>query len=154
MLTAWLQNTLDAPICSKVPLTDNVKNMWDDLQKRFQLEMIPKSMEIAQKALLAKERDDEYTHQFLIGSDTTKFSHVQSNMSMQDPLSSISIVFSKAITEKHNLALILSNGRRIEAVGFTAQVPSQNCISKSCGFVQWRYWFNFSQQWTSLHSLS
>ncbi|KNA24752.1 hypothetical protein SOVF_013040 [Spinacia oleracea] len=32
MLGAWIHNTLDASIRSSIPLTDNVKDMWDDIR--------------------------------------------------------------------------------------------------------------------------
>lgn len=38
MLGAWLHNTLDAFIRSTTPLTDHVKDMWDDLRNVSQLE--------------------------------------------------------------------------------------------------------------------
>ncbi|CAO2838307.1 unnamed protein product [Amaranthus hypochondriacus] len=175
MLTAWLQNTLDASIRSTVPLTDNVKDMWDDLQQRFSIGNGPRINELRRqiyscsqsgesvvayygrlrkyweelqgylaspcscpcncgsKVLLAQERDDERTHQFLIGLDPTQFSHVQSNMLMQDPLPSLNTVFSKAITEERNLSLLRSNDRKTEAIGFATQVHSQNRTSKGRG---------------------
>ncbi|KMS64559.1 hypothetical protein BVRB_019060, partial [Beta vulgaris subsp. vulgaris] len=36
-LGAWIHNTLDAAIRSTVPLTDNVKDMWDDIKERFSI---------------------------------------------------------------------------------------------------------------------
>ena len=46
MFSAWLQNTLDAFIRSTVPLTDNVKDMWDDLQQHFSIGNGPRINEL------------------------------------------------------------------------------------------------------------
>ena len=85
------------------------------------------------KALIAKEHDDERTHQFLIGLDSTQYSHVQSNMLMQDLIPSLNMVFSKAITEERNLALVHSTERKLEATGFAVQGPSRSHPFKGRG---------------------
>lgn len=46
MLSAWIHNTLDSSIRSSTPLTDYVKEMWDDLRQRFLVGNGPRTNEL------------------------------------------------------------------------------------------------------------
>ncbi|CAO2841663.1 unnamed protein product [Amaranthus hypochondriacus] len=58
MLTAWIQNTLDASIRSTVPLTDNVKDMWDDLKQRFSIGNGPRINELRRQISSCEQLGD------------------------------------------------------------------------------------------------
>ncbi|XP_020249272.1 uncharacterized protein LOC109826663 [Asparagus officinalis] len=46
MLGAWLHNTLDASIRSIVPITDEVRDMWEDIRQRFSVGNGPRIHEL------------------------------------------------------------------------------------------------------------
>ncbi|XP_074373551.1 uncharacterized protein LOC141713885 [Apium graveolens] len=138
ILGAWIQNTLDASIRSSVPITDNVKDMWDDIRIRFSAGNGPRINELIElasyltppcscactcgsKTALAKEREDESVHQFLSGLDSTIYENVQTNILMQDPLPSLNIVLNKAQTRERNHMLNRTSDKKNEVVGFAMQ---------------------------------
>lgn len=110
---------------SVVTYYGRLRKYWEELQN-YLAPPCKCACKCGSKALLAKEQDDERTHQFLIGLDSTRFSHVQANMLMQDPLPSLNMVFSKAITEQRNLALMHTNEHKSEAIGISDQHSSRS----------------------------
>ena len=73
------------------------------------------------KALLVKEYYKERVHQFLIWLESNQFSNVLSNMLMREPLLSLNMVFSKAITKERNLAIPKTNDLKLEVIGFDSR---------------------------------
>lgn len=81
---------------SVVTYYGRLRKLWEEIQG-YLATPCSGPCKCGSKAQLAKERDDERTHQFLIGLDSAHYSHVQSNMLMQNPLSSLNMVFSKPL---------------------------------------------------------
>ncbi|KNA05415.1 hypothetical protein SOVF_190600, partial [Spinacia oleracea] len=57
-LGAWIHNTLDAAIRSTVPLTDNVKDMWDDIKERFSIGNGPRINELKHQIANCEQQGD------------------------------------------------------------------------------------------------
>lgn len=72
-------------------------------------------------AALIQERDDEKTHQFLIGLDDTIFSSLRSNIMAQETLPSLSRVYSLAVQEERLKTMVNSRSVPPENHAFAAR---------------------------------
>ncbi|BAA97099.1 retroelement pol polyprotein-like [Arabidopsis thaliana] len=70
---------------------------------------------------IAKEREDDKVHQFLLNLDE-RFRPIRSTITVQDPLPALNQVYSRVIHEEQNLnASRIKDDIKTEAVGFTVQ---------------------------------
>jgi transposase InsO family protein len=64
MLGAWLHNTLDASIRSTVPITDDVREMWEDIRQRFSVGNGPRIHELTSQLTRLEQGGDSVVDYF------------------------------------------------------------------------------------------
>lgn len=69
-------------------------------------------------AAMAKEREHEKIHQFVMGLDDSRFGNISTNVIGLDPLPSLGEIYSKMVREEQRLASARSKDQQGEAVGF------------------------------------
>ena len=70
---------------------------------------------------MAKERDQERIHQFVMGLDDSRFGSMCTNIIGLDPLPSLGEIYNKIIREEQRLAATRVRDQQQEAVGFVAR---------------------------------
>ncbi|KAJ1688075.1 hypothetical protein LUZ63_019465 [Rhynchospora breviuscula] len=100
-----------------------LKSMWDELSNYLKVPMCTCQGCTCNMAKdLLKEREDEKTHQFLMGLDDAVFKNVRSHILSMEPLPSLNKVYSLVIQEERHRSIARGNEERTDAVGFAVQV--------------------------------
>ncbi|KAJ1684878.1 hypothetical protein LUZ63_016268 [Rhynchospora breviuscula] len=107
-----------------------LKSMWDELSQYSRVSVCTcKGCTCNAAAELAKEREEERTHQFLMGLDDAVFGTVRSNILSIDPLSSLNKVYSMVVQEERHKTVVRGHEQQVDAVGFVVRAgksdPSQ-----------------------------
>ncbi|KAJ1703741.1 hypothetical protein LUZ63_003520 [Rhynchospora breviuscula] len=108
---------------SVVAYYTRLKSMWDELSNYLKVPMCTCQGCTCNMAKdLLKEREDEKTHQFLMGLDDAVFKNVRSHILSMEPLPSLNKVYSLVIQEERHRSIARGNEERTDAVGFAVQV--------------------------------
>ncbi|KAJ1685788.1 hypothetical protein LUZ63_017178 [Rhynchospora breviuscula] len=108
---------------SVVAYYTRLKSMWDELSNYLKVPMCTCQGSTCNMAKdLLKEREDEKTHQFLMGLDDAVFKNVRSHILSMEPLPSLNKVYSLVIQEERHRSIARGNEERTDAVGFAVQV--------------------------------
>lgn len=81
-------------------------------------------------AAIAKEREKERIHQFVMGLDDSRFGSMCTNVIGLDPLPSLGEIYNKMIREEQRLTATRSREQKEEAVGFVARQSSSSNSQK------------------------
>ena len=95
-------------------------NLWDELQRYRQLP----ACTCGAAAKIAKEREDEKVHQFVMGLDESRFGNVICHIVDADPMPDLAQAYSKAIREEQRLTA-KKREQQYDAVGFVVRRDSQ-----------------------------
>jgi gag-polypeptide of LTR copia-type/Retrotransposon gag protein len=107
---------------SVVAYFTRLKSMWDELSNYSKLPVcICHGCTCDMVIELVKEREDEKTHQFLMGLDDAVFGTVRSNILSMEPLPSLNKVYSLVIQEERHRSVARGKEDRGDAVGFAVQ---------------------------------
>lgn len=87
--------------------------LWEELQIYR-----PLSVCSCEGLEIAKERDEEKVHQFVMGLDDARFGGLCTTLVGMDPLPSLGEVYSKVIREEQRLSSARTQDQQQEAVGF------------------------------------
>ncbi|KAJ1688334.1 hypothetical protein LUZ63_019724 [Rhynchospora breviuscula] len=108
---------------SVVAYYTRLKSMWDELSNYLKVPMCTCQGCTCNMAKdLLKEREDEKTHQFLMGLDDAVLKNVRSHILSMEPLPSLNKVYSLVIQEERHRSIARGNEERTDAVGFAVQV--------------------------------
>ncbi|XP_010487860.1 PREDICTED: uncharacterized protein LOC104765791 [Camelina sativa] len=95
-------------------------NLWDELQRYRHLPVCT----CGAAAKIAKDREDEKVHQFVMGLDESRFGNVICQIIDADPLSDLTQAYAKAIREEQRLAA-KKKEQQYDVVGFVARRETQ-----------------------------
>jgi Retrotransposon gag protein len=102
---------------SVVAYFTRLKSMWDELSNYSRIPVCKCGGCTCNVSIeLVKEREDEKTHQFLMGLDDSIFGTVRSNMLSMDSLPNLNKVYSMVVQEERHRAVAREKGERNEAV--------------------------------------
>ena len=111
--------------------------LWDELQS---YRVIPVCT-CGAGAQIAKEREDEKVHQFVMGLDESRFGNVICQIVDADPMPDLAQAYAKAIREEQRLATVKKKEQQHEAIGFNTrsmhhvETSANHEISDASGFV-------------------
>ncbi|KAJ3684366.1 hypothetical protein LUZ61_013530 [Rhynchospora tenuis] len=120
---------------SVVAYYTRLKGMWDELSNYLKVPMCTCHGCTCNMAKdLLKEREDEKTHQFLMGLDDSVFKNVRSHILSMDPLPSLNKVYSLVIQEERHRSIARGKEEMTDAVGFVVQAskPRERPVCSHC----------------------
>ncbi|XP_010511191.1 PREDICTED: uncharacterized protein LOC104787325 [Camelina sativa] len=100
----------------------NLKKMWDELAVYKPLRSCSCGELAAQ---LEQDRDEERTHQFLMGLDDVRFGGIRSTLTNMLPMLKLSQVYQRVVRDKRQQSITCDKEERSEAVGFAVQAANQ-----------------------------
>ncbi|XP_024013185.1 uncharacterized protein LOC112087504 [Eutrema salsugineum] len=106
-----------------------LKKMWDELAVYEPL-LSCSCGELATK--LEEARDNEHTHQFLMGLDDVIFGGIRSTLTNMEPLLKLSQVYQRVVRDERQQNITRSKEDRGEVVGFSAQTGNKSTCTH-CG---------------------
>lgn len=80
---------------------------------------------------IEKEREDAKVQKFLFGLDESRFSSIRSQITDEDPLPDLNIVYSRVIKADQHLLTIRATELKQDAIGFSIKADSQTPNSNS-----------------------
>ncbi|KAJ3708504.1 hypothetical protein LUZ61_012209 [Rhynchospora tenuis] len=120
---------------SVVAYYTRLKGMWDELSNYLKVPMCTcHGCTCNMSKDLLKEREDEKTHQFLMGLDDSVFKNVRSHILSMDPLPSLNKVYSLVIQEERHRSIARGKEEMTDAVGFVVQAskPRERPVCSHC----------------------
>ncbi|XP_074292388.1 uncharacterized protein LOC141619260 [Silene latifolia] len=102
MLKAGLRNVIDPKLHPSITFTVTVSNIWDELRDHYSKIF---KCTCGEAAMMAKEREEEIVHQFLMGFDTTLYGAVRTNLLMEDPITSLTRAYALMLREERHSSI-------------------------------------------------
>ncbi|XP_074300565.1 uncharacterized protein LOC141631842 [Silene latifolia] len=88
-----------------------LKIIWDELAKYSKI----KNCNCGAAASIAKEKEEEKVHQFLMGLDAKVYGQIRSNLLMEDPIASLNRVYAIVLREERHSSLTQVKEERMDA---------------------------------------
>lgn len=110
--------------------------LWDELQSYRTIPVCT----CGAGAQIAKEREDEKVHQFVMGLDESRFGNVICSIVDADPMPDLAQSYAKAICEEQRLVTVKKREQQHDAIGFVTRSLQQvgtsvPCVNREAGDV-------------------
>lgn len=99
-----------------------LSTLWEELQVYQPVHACTCGAAVA----MAKEREHEKIHQFVMGLDDSRFGNISTNVIGLDPLPSLGEIYNKMVREEQRLTTARGRDHQPEAVGFVARQHSNS----------------------------
>ncbi|XP_074271410.1 uncharacterized protein LOC141595345 [Silene latifolia] len=96
---------------SVVEYYTRLKMIWDELANYSKV----KDCTCGAAAMIAKEREEEKVHQFLMGLDSNLYGNIRSNLLMEDPITTLTRAYALNLREERHASLTKVKEERNEA---------------------------------------
>ncbi|XP_074313614.1 uncharacterized protein LOC141648796 [Silene latifolia] len=104
---------------SVVEYYTRLRVIWDELANYSTV----KACTCGAAASIAKEREEEKVHQFLMGLDSKLYGNIRTNLLMEDPIANIKRVYGLILREERHVSITKVKEEKVEAA-MEARIPS------------------------------
>ncbi|XP_074315018.1 uncharacterized protein LOC141651197 [Silene latifolia] len=105
---------------SVVEYYTRLKTIWDELGNYS----TAKACTCGAAASIAKEKEEEKVHQFLLGLDSKLYGNVRTNLLMEDPIANMNRVYAIVLREERHASITKVKEEKIEAAAMAARTSS------------------------------
>ncbi|XP_074319020.1 uncharacterized protein LOC141655926 [Silene latifolia] len=104
---------------SVVEYYTRLKTIWDELANYSTV----KACTCGAAVSIAKEKEEEKVHQFLMGLDSKLYGNIRTNLLMEDPIASMNRVYGLILREERHASMTKVKEDRVEAA-MAARIPN------------------------------
>ncbi|XP_074281615.1 uncharacterized protein LOC141606139 [Silene latifolia] len=108
MVKAWIRNSIDPKLHPSISFPGAVTEIWKELKDRY-------SCTCGAAADLAKEKEEEKVHQFLMGLDTSLYGNIRTNLLMEDEITTLNRAYALVLREERHRAVTKPKEENSEA---------------------------------------